>query len=90
MKLKNLKNNLHGVIDLGVILMIGIAFVALIVVSYIMYSVGSSLGATGDAANTIANISAGFDNAITLILVAITIFILAIAISALLILRGGR
>jgi hypothetical protein len=90
MKLKNLKNNLHGVVDLGVVLMIGIAFVSLMVISYIMYQVGSSLGATGDAANTIANISAGFDSAISLILIAITIFILAIAISALLLLRGGR
>jgi hypothetical protein len=34
------------------------------------------------------NITTGFDNAIALILVAITIFILAIAISALLMLRG--
>jgi len=88
--MRSLKKSLHGVVDLGVVLMIGIAFVALIVVAYIMYSVGSSLNATGDAANTIANITAGFDNAITLILVAITIFILAIAISALLLLRRGR
>jgi len=88
--MRSLKKMEDAVVDLGVVLMIGIAFVALIVVAYIMYSVGSSLNATGDAANTIANITAGFDNAITLILVAITIFILAIAISALLLLRRGR
>ena len=88
--MRSLKEMEDAVVDLGVVLMIGIAFVALIVVAYIMYSVGSSLNATGDAANTIANITAGFDNAITLILVAITIFILAIAISALLLLRRGR
>ena len=38
--------------------------------------------------NFSANITGGFDNSINLLLVAITIFILAIAISALLMLRG--
>ena len=88
--MRNLRSNLHGIVDLSVILMIGIAFVALMVVSYIIFKLQDQLAATGDAANTIANISAGFDDAIALILVAITIFILAIAISSLLILRGGR
>ena len=37
---------------------------------------------------SIRNITAGFDNAVNLLLIAITIFILAIAISALLMLRG--
>lgn len=88
--MRSLRESLHGVIDLGVVLMIVIAFAGLIVVSYIMYQIGASLNATGNAANTIANISSGFDNAISLILVAITIFILALAISALLLLRGSR
>jgi len=43
-----------------------------------------------DANSSMANITGGFDNAINLILVAITIFILAIAISALLMLRGRQ
>ena len=37
-----------------------------------------------------ANITGGFDDAVNLILVAITIFILALAIAALLLLRGRR
>ena len=87
--MRSFLDNVHGVIDLGVVLMIGIAFAALMVVAFIIYKLQESLGATGSAANTIANITTGFDDAIALILVAITVFILAIAISALMLLRGG-
>ena len=80
--------NCHAVVDLGVVLMIIVAFASLMVISYIMYQITASLNATGQAANTIANVTTGFDNAISLILVAVTIFILALAISALLLLRG--
>jgi len=88
--MRSLLNDVRGVIDLGVVLMIGIAFAGLMVVSYIIFTLVDQLGATGDAAYTIGNITAGFDNAIALILVAITIFILAIAISALLMLRSRK
>lgn len=88
--MRSLRENLHGVIDLGVVLMIVIAFVGLLVIGYIMYQLMAGLAPTGSALNTMNNITAGFDNALTLILVAITIFILALAISALLLLRGGR
>jgi len=40
--------------------------------------------------NSLANITSGFDGAVSLLLVAITISILAIAIMALLLLRGGQ
>ena len=40
--------------------------------------------------NSMANITVGFDNAVSLLLVAIIITILAIAIMALLMLRGGK
>ena len=86
--MKSLLNDVHGIVDLGIIMMIGISFAGLMVISFIMYTLVDQLGATGAAANTMGNISAGFDNAIGLILVAITVFILAIAISALLLLRG--
>ena len=56
--------------------------------AYIIWTLQDQLGATGDAANSIANVTTGFDDAVNLLLVAITIFILAIAISALLMLRG--
>ena len=70
--------------------MIGVVFAALMVIAFIIWTLNDQLGATGDAANSIANITGGFDDAVNLILVAITIFILALAIAALLMLRGRR
>ena len=89
--MRSLKDNAYGVIDLGVVLMIGIAFAALMVIAYIIWTVKDQLVTTSTAAetnNSIANITGGFDDAVNLMLIAITIFILAIAISALLMLRG--
>ena len=85
---RSFKDNVHGVVDLSVVLMVGIAFAALMVIGYIIWELKDQLNPTGPAANSINNITAGFDNAVNLLLVAITIFILAIAISALLMLRG--
>jgi hypothetical protein len=88
--MRSLKDNLHGIIDLGVVIMIVVAFVGMIVISYILYEVQRSLNPTGAALLTTNNITTGYNNAITLILVAVTIFILALAISALLLLSGRR
>ena len=88
MKLRSLKDSVHGVVDLGVVLMIGIAFAALVVVAFIIWELEDQLDPSGNAQTSIDNITTGFDNAVNLLLVAITIFILAIAISALLMLRG--
>ena len=86
--MRSLLKSTHGVVDIGMVLMIGIVFAALMVVAYIIWTLVDQLGATGNAALSIGNVTTGFDNAVNLILVAITIFILAIAISALLMLRG--
>ena len=108
--MRSLKDNVYGVIDLGVVLMVGIAFVGLAVIAFIIWTVRAQLvppypGATGhgeiaaglnetwnttyrEAHNSILNVTGGFDDAVNLLLIAITIFILAIAISALLMLRG--
>jgi len=86
--MRNLKDALHGAVDLGVVLMIGIAFAGLMVVAYIIWTLDDQLDATGAGARSIGNVTDGFDDAVNLLLVAITIFILAIAISALLMLRG--
>ena len=85
--LRKLTDSCHAMIDLGVILMIGIAFMGLMVVAFIIFEIRDQLGATGGAAISINNITTGFDDAVSLLLVAITIVILAIAISALLMLR---
>lgn len=88
---RSLKNSCQAIVDLGVVLMIGIAFVGLMVVAYIVYTIQDQL-ITSDTAsevnNSIANITGGFDDAVNLLLIAVTITILAIAISALMMLRG--
>ena len=89
MKLRSLKNNICAVINLSMVLMIGLAFAGMMVGAFIIWTLVDSLGATGDAALSISNVTAGFDSTINLLLVAITIFILALAISALLLLRRG-
>jgi len=106
--MRSLIKSTKGAVDLGVILMIGIAFAALMVVAYIIWTVRDTLlmaqpaGWDGNMSNastlayyaenssrsSIGNITTGFDDAVNLLLVAITIFILAIAIAALLMLRG--
>jgi len=89
--LRSLKSNVQGMVDLGVVLMVGISFVGLMVVAYIIYTIEDQLTSTitNDAINnTLSNITSGFDDAVSLLLIAITIMILAIAISALLLLRG--
>lgn len=91
MKLQSLKDSVHAAVDLGVVLMIGVAFAGLMVIAYIIWTVKGLLTTTSSssAQNTsLSNITTGFDNAVGLIIVAITIFVLAIAISALMMLRG--
>jgi len=77
--------------------MIGIAFVGMALTAFIVWTLKEQLWHTPTAADSAAynssyaqagNITVGFDNAINLLLIAVTIFILAIAISALLLLRG--
>ena len=96
--MRSLRDDTKAVVDLGVVLMIGIAFAALTVMAFVIWQLRDQLlpdtpSATTSAAYnstffSIGNITSGFDDAVALILVAITIFILAIAISALLMLRG--
>jgi len=86
--LRSLKDSVYAAVDLSIVLMIGIAFAGLMVIAYIIWTIKDQLNPTGQAATSIANITTGFDNAVNLLLVAITIFILAIAISALLLMRG--
>ena len=103
--MRSIMEDTKAAVDLGVVLMIGIAFAALIVIAYIIWTIrdqilpyapGSTPASWTSAQNasynttwrSVANVTTGFDNAVNLLLVAITIFILAIAIAALLMLRG--
>ena len=99
--MRSLKDSLYGMVDLGVVLMIGIAFVGLVIVAYIVWEIRDMIGGNPDTADvtgvneawqrlntSLDNVTTGFDGSVNLLLIAITIFILAIAISALLMLRG--
>jgi len=88
--MRSFKDSVYGVIDLGIVLMIGIAFVGLMVVAYIVWTIQDQLNPTAGTSSfySLRNITGGFDDAVNLLLIAVTIFILAIAISALLMLRG--
>ena len=96
--MRSLLKDARGVVDLGVVLMVGIAFAALMVIAYIIWTVNDQLLPEAPSNTTtsvynqtyysVGNVTSGFDDAVNLLLVAITIFILAIAIGALLMLRG--
>lgn len=104
MKLRKITDNLHGIVDISVAITIGIVFAALMVIAYIIYTLrGSILPATpttsstaaynytyGELLNSTGNITLGFDNAVKLILIAITVAILAIALSYLMMLRRNQ
>ena len=99
--LKSLKDSTQALVDISVVLMVGIAFAGLMVVAFIIWTINDMItpaaptGASTAAYNTTYNntvaslstITTGFDDAVGMLIVAITIFILAIAISALLMLR---
>jgi len=95
--MRKLVNDVRGMIDLTIVLMIGVAFAALMVVAYIIFKIKDQLVFPYSASpssshlrweNLSANLTGGFDNAVNLLLVAITILILAVAIGSLLMLRG--
>ena len=90
--MRSLKDSLYGVVDLSMVIMVGIAFAALMVIAFIIWELRDQLLASeadsSDVNRSITNVTGGFDDAVNLILVAVTIFILAIAIGALLMLRG--
>ena len=110
MKLRSLQESIHGMVDLGIVLTIGMAFAGLMVIAYIIFTVRDQLLPDGpwvDGApfttwtaaqnashnatwNSVHNITTGWDNAVGLLLVGVTITILAIAIMALLMLRGRK
>lgn len=96
MNRRKLSKNVHGMIDMGTIIAIGILFAGLAVGAYVIWTLNDQLTLdpldtySDHLNNTRGNVTAGFDDAVNLLLVAITIFILAIAITALLLIRGRR
>lgn len=88
--MRKLKENVRAVVDLGIAFTLVMVFAALMVIGYIIWTLMEQLAPTGNALRSMNNITGGFDDAVSLMLVAITIFILALAIGALLLLRGRR
>jgi len=95
MMLRRFRNAVDATIDLGIILTIVIAFVGLMVITYIIGKVPLSMqpGAPVGKAqwqfwNTSKNLTENWTSQVSLIIVAITIFVLSLAISALIMLRG--
>jgi len=94
--MKLLKNN-SGEIDVGVAIMIGVIFVALTFMAYVIFKIKDLLVPThsivtaspsyNDLVNATDNITRGFDQSVNFLVIAIIIAIVAIAIGALLFIR---
>jgi len=90
---RDFRRDVHAALDLAIVISIGIVFAALMIITYIIFTLKSQLlSATNDAEaqSVIANITGNFNNTVSLLMIAITVFILALAISALLILAPRR
>ena len=94
-KLRQLKDNTHGFLDITVAISVGIVFAALMVIAYIIWTMRGMLirpgtGVTPAALNSsLGNITSGFDQTIKIIIIAILVAVLAIALSYLMMLRSG-
>jgi len=87
---KKLKEDTKGFVDVGVGISIGILFAGLMVIAYIIWTLRDQLITTDSPSElneSIGNITAGFDNMIMLLLIVVTIWLLALAIMALLIIK---
>jgi len=82
-----LKEDTKAFVDVGVGISIGILFAGLMVIAYIIWTLKDQLNPTGAAANSIENITTGFDNTVNLLLIVVVIWLLALAIMALLIIK---
>ena len=87
---EGIKKDTKGAVDLGVIITIGIVFAGLMVIAYIIWTLKDQLNPTGNALNSITNVTNGFDDFVNLILIVITVFILALAIAALYMIYNRR
>jgi len=85
-----LKNDVHGFIDVGTGIAIGVLFAGLMIVAYIIWTLKGQLiteSSTTDMNSSIQNITTGFDSTITLFLVVVIVWLLALAIMALLVIK---
>lgn len=101
--MRSLLKNQEGVIDIMVAITVGIVFAALMVIAYIIWTLNKAItpaalagAGTGDAAynitrnatmKSLANITAGFDQTVKIIIIAVLVAVLAIALGYLMMLR---
>ena len=87
---RKLKNDVEGFIDVGVGIGIGILIAGLMVIAYIIWTLQSQLITTASPAamnSSIKNITTLFDNAIVLIGIVVVVWLLALAIISLIVLK---
>jgi len=91
--MRSLRDNLRAVANLEMILTIGLVFAGLIILAYVIFTIEDSLVTPATSAtvnSSLANITGGFDTAVNLLIIAITIFILALMIAALYLIKQKK
>jgi hypothetical protein len=87
---RKLKDDTQAFVDVGVGISIGILFAGLMIIAYIIWTLRAQLITTTSSASmnaSIGNITSGFDNTVNLLLVVVIVWLLALAIMALLIIK---
>jgi len=96
MNRRKLWNDVQGFVDVGVGISIGILFAGLMVISYIIWTLKTQLLPVDPVGqsdiynqmwNSTKNLTTGFDNTINLLLIVVVVWLLALAIMALLIIK---
>ena len=86
---KKLSKAKEGFIDVGTAISISLVMVALMVSAYIIWTLSDKLIATGGTAadNSIGNITDLFDTSVSLFAIVILVWLLALALMALIVLK---
>lgn len=92
---KEFKDDVQGFVDIGVGITIGVLFAGLMVIAYIIWTLRDQLldnlytpgVSTARANSSINNITEGFNNAVNLLLIVVVVWLLALAILALLVIK---
>lgn len=85
-----LLKDVRGFVDVGTGIALGILFAALMVISYIIWTLQGQLITPASSAamnSSIGNITSGFDQMILFLLIVVTIWLLALALMALVVLK---
>jgi len=87
---EQLKDDTRGFVDVGVAISLGILFAGLMIIAYIIWTLQAQLITTSSSTamnSSIETITDGFDNMVTLLLIVVVVWLLALAIMALLVIK---